>query len=850
MNLTELLERLSYTEDERVSISVIPPGGEFHTVALVPPSEAQAVVDAHAGWSIYHSVNAVSPAVQLPHRGTAEQMTRWAAAVVDIDVKDGGFADLPAAREVIQRIAELLGTQPTAITRSGYGVHGYWAIEDGHIRDADDLNRVQIALARFKQLARVAGLPAGACPDSVFDLPRVLGTPGGTNLKNPSDPRRVVTEPAPGAPLSLQELEERLDELDIEVPELSTSGPDIVLPRGAWGFAPRQHCSYAKRVIDAWATDLPTSGRHPWLGSRARRLVAMHRRGCITKRQYEQTEAMLIERFTAFCEGGVGGPARSVGKGDLSCFTWAQGITERMTDNALVVLLADHLHLSEMASTPLELAAVDGVTPVAAAPDPMFDGYDESDDDTGEDTGDGEPALAPNADDLTDAAAADLVVGAWKGHLLYAPVLKRWLKWTGSKWDIRPDDTPVYVAVRATVRAIQAGANTAVVEWVKGLKSAGGVGGVAGLVRRDPRLQVSEEELDADGWVLNTPGGLVNLRTGELMPSDPLALCTHETAFTPDALWDIKPWLDFLDRTFGGDGELIAYVQRFSGMTAIGEQTAQALAFLKGEGSNGKNVVAEVIAGVLGSYAQKMPEGYLEADRGDKHETETARLMGVRMAYASEVSKGGAWDQLKMKSLSGDGELVGRFMRGDFFSFKNRVSLWVLANDFPTVRGQGGHSFWRRLKHIPFNFIVPDSEQVQGLSDKLVAECGPGILAWVIDGALAFQEKGLAEPLSVLEATEEYRKSEDAIGRYVEESLTVGGGASCKVSSTMLFATYRTWCREHGENDLSEKSFMREMKTRWGVETVRGTGGQRMRSNLQFLPGVNPAEVLEGEYLR
>jgi P4 family phage/plasmid primase-like protien len=847
VNLTGLLEALNYNESERVSISVIPPGGEFQTVALVHPHEAQAVVDSYAGYTIYHGVNAISEAVALPARGVAEHITRWAAAVVDIDVKEGGGVDsLPAARALVQSISEMIGTQYTALTRSGYGVHAYWAIEDGGIHDADDLTRVQILQARFKALVRLAGVPAGACPDAVFDLPRVLGTPGGTNLKNPADPRPVVTETGPGAPISLQELEERLDELDIAIPELAASGPDIVLPRGAWGFAPRQHCSYAKKVIDAWATDLPTSGRHPWLGSRARRLVAMHRRGCVTKRQYEQTEAMLIERFTAFCAGGVGGPARAVGAGDLSCFRWSQGITERMTDNTLAVLLADHLHLSEMASTPLELAPVDGVTP---AVDPMFDGYDASDDDTGEDAGDGEEVLAPNADDLTDAAASDLVVGAWKGHLMYAPVLKRWLKWTGSKWHITPDDTPVYVAVRATVKAIQAGAHMGVAEWVKGLKSAGGVGGVAGLVRRDPRLHVSEEYLDADGWVLNTPGGIVNLRTGELMPSDPLALCTHETAFTPDLLWDIKPWLDFLDRTFGGDPLLIAYVQRFAGMTAIGEQTVQALALLKGEGANGKNVVTEVIAGVLGSYAKKMPDGYLEEQRGDKHETETARLMGCRMAWASEVSKGGAWDQLKMKSLSGDGELVGRFMRGDFFSFKNRVSLWVLANDLPATRGNAGHSFWRRLKHIPFNHIVPDHEQIQGLSDQLIAKCGPGILAWVIAGALAFQERGLDEPLSVLEATAEYRKSEDALGRYVEESLIVGGGPGCKVSSNMLFIVYRNWCRDHGENEMPERVFQREMKTRFGVEPVRGAGGQRMRSNIQFLPGVNPAEA-STEYLR
>src|SRR5690606_8388761 len=59
------------------------------------------------------------------------------------------------------------------------------------------------------------------------------------------------------------------------------------------------------------------------------------------------------------------------------------------------------------------------------------------------------------------------------------------------------------------------------------------VDAVLRLARSDPRIAVTAEVFDADPWVLNTPDGLVDLRTGELRPAQPQDHCRRQTSVSP-----------------------------------------------------------------------------------------------------------------------------------------------------------------------------------------------------------------------------------------------------------------------------------------------------------------------------
>jgi putative DNA primase/helicase len=162
-----------------------------------------------------------------------------------------------------------------------------------------------------------------------------------------------------------------------------------------------------------------------------------------------------------------------------------------------------------------------------------------------------------------------------------------------------------------------------------------------------------------------------------------------------------------LAETFDKDAELISYMQRLCGLALLADVRDHVLPFLHGVGANGKGVLTLVLQGLLGDadaggYAVSAPDGFLMTGREGKHETEVARLRGARL-------------------------VVRRANLGDFFDFPPSHLAWVLSNHLPAVR-EGGPSFWRRVRRIPFRHVVPEDRRIPDLHDQLLAEEGPAIL--------------------------------------------------------------------------------------------------------------------------
>src|SRR5262245_20411376 len=87
-----------------------------------------------------------------------------------------------------------------------------------------------------------------------------------------------------------------------------------------------------------------------------------------------------------------------------------------------------------------------------------------------------------------------------------------WMQWDGARW--APERIlHVFDLARAMLRELGAGARDRLV--VK-LESAATVAAVVQLARVDRRHARVTEHFDQDRWLLNTPAGTVDLRTGEL----------------------------------------------------------------------------------------------------------------------------------------------------------------------------------------------------------------------------------------------------------------------------------------------------------------------------------------------
>jgi len=446
----------------------------------------------------------------------------------------------------------------------------------------------------------------------------------------------------------------------------------------------------------------------------------------------------------------------------------------------------------------------------------------------------------PNPYDMTDTANADRLVKQSAGKLRYCPDMGRWLTFDGTRWIVRPDDTAAWQTAREAIESIERGDSEALAKHMLHSLAENRLAAMVRLARRHPALQVGVDQLDADPYALNTPDGVVDLNTGHITACTPSQLHTKATgcgvATTRRGKVDSDPqhpmWDDFLYDTFGGDEFLIGYMQELAGAGAVGNVQSHVLPFLNGPGGNGKSVFTDVMLNVFGDYGGPCPANFLLAGR-DKHETEIAQLRGLRLAISSEINQGSTFDEAKTKLLTGGDMLTGRFMRQDFFKFVPTHSLWLVGNHKPEVPA-GGASFWRRLRLIPFDHQVSKDKMIEGLAEKLVAQEGPAILAWVIQGAHRFIHCGLsATPKAVEEATGEYATQEDPIKRFIDECCNVDDAAA-ETPPAVLRGAYLGWAKRTGEKPLSMVAFGRAMSAA-GHKAVRtaGTGSVRVHAGLR-----------------
>jgi len=314
-------------------------------------------------------------------------------------------------------------------------------------------------------------------------------------------------------------------------------------------------------------------------------------------------------------------------------------------------------------------------------------------------------------------------------------------------------------------------------------------------------VMVDDSKLDGDPWLLNTINGTIDLRTGDCEEHDPRDLLTKLAPVAADPTAKCPLFKQFLKRITNGDRALMKYIKKCAGYTLTGSTQEQVFFFCNGKsGSNGKSTLANLLRDMMGDYSRHTPTDTLLTKQYDNNiPADLARLAGVRMVTAIEANFNRHLDEAKLKSMTGGEPITARFMRQNFFEFTPAFKLWLVANDMPRVRGTDT-AFWRRVRVIPFEVQIPDSEKDLELPAKLREEF-PGILNWAVRGCKEWQANGLIEPPSVKQASGRWLEAADHLKRFVAERLI--SDPTNKVASSALINDYTLWCTENGEQPLT-----------------------------------------------
>ena len=405
----------------------------------------------------------------------------------------------------------------------------------------------------------------------------------------------------------------------------------------------------------------------------------------------------------------------------------------------------------------------------------------------------------------------------------------RWLRWDGTRWCV--DRTArMYAEVREFLRE-RAIADAPDNTTKRRLRSAQTVAAVERLCQSHQPWATVPADWDADPWIIGTPAGVLDLRTGELSPSDPTHLITKQTAVSPAG--ECPLWTSFLWEVSNRDVELVAFLQRMAGYMLTGSTREHALFFQYGTGRNGKGVFISTLAGILADYATTAPMETFTESIGDRHPTDLAGLMGARLVTATETEEGRAWNESRIKALTGGDQIAARFMRGDFFQFTPSFKLLIAGNHRPRLRCVD-EAMRARLHLVPFTVTIPAEKRDPDLVQKLRAEW-PGILNWALAGCLDYQAQGLAPPESVRQATESYFGVQDTFGSWLADCCELGPDKWDP--PTRLFASWKRYADANGERIGSQAQFTDRMESagfrqirdrqtrRWtGIAAKSGTG--------------------------
>ncbi|MBB6594081.1 phage/plasmid primase, P4 family [Ralstonia solanacearum] len=412
----------------------------------------------------------------------------------------------------------------------------------------------------------------------------------------------------------------------------------------------------------------------------------------------------------------------------------------------------------------------------------------------------------------------------------YCSLWGKWLVWTGVRWN---SDQLLYVThlSRGICRSASLKADTA--RQKTKLASSATIAAVEKIARSDPKHAATADEWDADVWALNTPGGVVDLRTGQLRAHRREDRMTKVTTATPRGRngEGCPAWLAFIADITGGNTDLAAYLQRVVGYCLTGVTSEHALFFLYGTGANGKSVFVNVLTTILGDYAANAPmDTFMEA-RGDRHPTELAGLRGARLVSSIETEQGRRWNESKVKAITGGDKVSARFMRQDFFDYLPQFKLLIAGNHKPAIRNVD-EAMKRRLHLIPFTVTVPPERRDGRLTEKLLKE-RDGILAWAIEGCLAWQRQRLDPPDCVRSATEEYFDEEDAIGDFLDEEAQCHQQARVAVAD--VFLRWQEWAGRRGEY-VGTSRWLAQQLTNRGFDRTRLHGGVKGLAGISLKP--------------
>jgi putative DNA primase/helicase len=441
-----------------------------------------------------------------------------------------------------------------------------------------------------------------------------------------------------------------------------------------------------------------------------------------------------------------------------------------------------------------------------------------------------------------DSGNSDRIIALSGQDLRFCHPLRNWLVWDGRRWDVDTNKQAHRLAKKAMLaymaQAVEAGSE-AHEKFAKQSLDAKRI--KAALEMAQCEIFVDPVELDAEPYLLNFENGMVDLRTGELMPHDRQRMITKLVKHACRAEAKCPRFISFLYRIMGTEADedraerLVKYLQKAVGYSLTAITKEKAVFILWGSGDNGKTTLLGTLRNLLGEYAGLLQIETIMArrDESNNSQADLADLRGRRFIMTSETEENQRLSESKLKRITqGMGSIKAARKYENPIEFTETHKMWIDANHKPVIRGTD-NAIWNRLHLIPFTVSIPKAEQERGLGDRFIAEEAEGILAWAVRGAVTWYKDQLGKPPDIEKAGEEWRAESDSFKDFLEDCCIIKPGAGC--TSPDLWKRYGSSAEANGGVRLLTRTRFAERLLALGCKKGR-TSTARTWEGIGLLP--------------
>ncbi len=324
---------------------------------------------------------------------------------------------------------------------------------------------------------------------------------------------------------------------------------------------------------------------------------------------------------------------------------------------------------------------------------------------------------------------------------------------------------------------------------------------IVDLTRIDPDSLNTHKEL------INVENGMLQWRTGELLPHEKKYLSTMRipVAFNDKAKCNEVDM--FLMSTLEPD--CIEIAEELFGYALIPDSRFHKAFMMTGSGANGKSTLLSLLEDFIGSdNTCKIPIQELCDNRFKR-----ADLYGKLLNIFADLDNNALRSTSYFKTVASGDAIDAERKHQDAFYFRPFARMVFSANEIPNSKDTS-FAYYRRWCILPFPNQFTGDNADKSILDKITQ---PEELSGLLNHALKglrrlFQQGDFSESKSTQRALEDYEKANDSVAAFISDKCTLD--SESEIERGQLFDSYTIYCEREGYKQEKRNAFYQKIRSR------------------------------------